>query len=567
MDNLPVETFQLICSSCSLHVLANLRLVSKTFRDRVDGSLTSRRSHAVPRSAILPKGKHDQNACYVRVALNRQHEPITVIFNRYNIRHNYLEFSQNSTPSVVEGSGIVSTPGSGSAAQNPYYDFSLGKLDLNLWEEQEKEAIALGSRPLAPPSTAETTATDPNDNVGRRGRRSSITQASIIRGTEHQIGQEIANSGPITPLSHTRPVRNALASSFGTASSSGTLASSLPWDNAAQGDNYMMRFARMMLGSTGTGPRSAQTRPGMTAAELAEEARQLIHTVDPEVLSSKKQYKFNLSPGVHFIGDNGFIMRYTMSLDPAARLLFKVDYIRVSWRWAASGVPAVLKPRLEEGLYIADPMTLEDPFPEQRIGRIYAERFNLLLREINRQEISHRVRGELALVGFDEKVLPRDFISVNLLSQPVLAWITRIDNNGARTKAQKERKETSQDASSSTQDEPQCDEDESCHSSDADWEDLTSQSNGGEGGLKVPSTGDAEDQEALQELLRSIKYNMGFLTARNIVEEMLAKEGYSRDLIWKYGIVRREMMGSVPEVAHAKQLLQKILASETAELK
>ncbi|KAG0001575.1 hypothetical protein BGZ80_001724 [Entomortierella chlamydospora] len=567
MDNLPVETFQVICSFCSLHVLANLRLVSKTFRDRVDGSLTARRSHATPRSAILPKGEHDQNACYIRVTLSRQHEPITVIYNRYNIRHNYLEFSQNSAPSVVDGLGIVPTRVPESATQNPYHDFSLGKLDLNLWEEQEKEAIASGSHPSPPPSTTETTEMDPSVNPGRRGRRSSITQASIIRRTEHQIGQEIASGGPITPLSQTRPVRNALASSFGTASPSGTLASSLPRDHAAQGDNYMVRFARMMLGSTGSGPQSAQTRPGMTAAELAEQARQLIHTVDPEVLSSKKQYKFILSPGVHFVGDNGFIMRYTISLDPTARLLFKVDYIRVSWRWVASGVPVVLEPRLKGGLYIADPMTRKDPFPSQRIGGIYAERYNLLLREIHNQEIDHRARGELALVGYDENVLPRDFISVNLLSQPVLAWITRIDNKRTWTKPPKERKETSdgdlsesQDASSSSQDGLQRDETESSDSSDSDWEDLTSP-----GGLKGPSTGDAEDQEALQELLRSIKYNAGYLTARNIVEEMLAEKGYSRDLIWKYGIVRREMMGPVPGVAHAKQLLQKILASEAAE--
>ncbi|KAF9400448.1 hypothetical protein BGX21_004284 [Mortierella sp. AD011] len=556
MNNLPVETFQVICSFCSLHVLANLRLVSKTFRDRVDGSLTARRSHATPRSAILPKGEHDQNACYIRVTLSRQHEPITVIYNRYNIRHNYLEFSQNSAPSaVVDGLGIVPTRAPESATQNLYDDFSLGKLDLNLWEEQQKEAIASESRPSPPPSTTETTEMDPSANPGRRGRRSSITQASIIRGTEHHIGQEIASGGPITPLSHTRPVRNALASSFGIASPSGTLASSLPRDHAAQGDNYMVRFARMMLGSTGSGPQSAQTRPGMTAAELAEQARQLIHTVDPEVLSSKKQYKFILSPGVHFVGDNGFIMRYTISLDPTARLLLKVDYIRVSWKWVASGVPVMLKPRLNGGLYFPDPMTREDPFPSQRIGGIYAERYNLLLMEIYNQEIDHRARGELALIGYDENVLSRDFISVNLLSQPVLAWITRIDNKRTWTKPLKERKETSdgdplelQDASSSSD------------SSDSDWEDLTSR-----GDLKGPSTGDAEDQEALQELLRSIKYNMGYLTTRNIVEEMLAEKGYSRDLIWKYGIVRREMMGPVPEVAHAKQLLRKILASEAAE--
>ncbi|KAF8981981.1 hypothetical protein BGZ46_001988 [Entomortierella lignicola] len=567
MESLPVETFQLICSSCTLQALANLRLVSKTFRDRVDGSLTARRVHAIPNQAILQLGNHDQSACYVRVALNREHDPITVVFNRYNPQHNYLEFSQNSTSVIIEGA--FSRPATEPTTQNTYYDFTMGKLSLNLWEQQRKEAAARKASPLPETPILQQDIAGSSSNSGRRVRRSSITQASLIRGTEHQIEQEIANNTPITPLSQIRPVRNALTSSFGTSSTSSTLTSSLPRDNVPQGDNYMKQFVRMMLGSTGTGPQNTQTRPGMTATELVEEARQLIHTVEPEVLSSQKQYKFNLTPGTHYLGDNGFIMRYSVSLNPSAQLLFKVDFIRVSWKWIISGVPAVLKQRVEEKqLYLADPMTLRDPFPQQRLGRIYAERYNLLLDEIEKQEIRHRVRGELALVGYDVTVIPRDYISVNLRSEPVLAWIMRVDSKEMKKKVRKDASYEDPTESKSTSiitpnETPDVEEE----SSDSDWEDILSQSKIDEGISTISldaSKEDSEDQEALQELLQGIKQNLGYLTARNILEEMLAKEGYSRDLIWKYGIIRRELMGSVPEVKHAKQLLQKILVSEAA---
>ncbi|KAF8940921.1 hypothetical protein EDD21DRAFT_365518 [Dissophora ornata] len=600
MDSIPLEAFQLICSFCSLHVLVSLRLVSKGFRDRVDGSLTARRTHAVPQRTITPTSKHDRTACYVRVTFNRQIDPITVVFNRYNIQYNYLEFVHLATPAVIKGSETDTStnalaPGATAGAQSMYFDFSLGRLDLNLWEEQRTQTVV---PPASSPSATITgptqllTATDMG--TGRsRARRSSITEASVIRVTEHEIQQELTNRGPITPMPKARPVRHAFTSAFGAASASSSVSSSIAAPHAngdAQGDNYMARFARMVLGSTGTaGPQNARTRPGMTAAELVQEAQQLIHKVEPEVLSFKKQYKFNLSEGVHYIGDNDFIMRYTMLQDtssPSPQLLFKVDYIRASWRWIASGIPIPIKTRkLQEGgtannspVDMSDRIAVEDPFPQERIGKIYARRFNRVLQEIRTQGVSQHVRGELALAGYDATLLPRDFISVNLRSGPVLEWITKADRKEFGSQLHK-RQIVGGDPG---QAELLLDEEprerlrvpsgiNTGDASDSDWEDLAPQTKIDKTKGKVDADGEplplednSEDEEALAELIHGMKRNLGFLSARNILEEMLASQGYSRELIWKYGIVRREMMGPVPDPQQAKQLLQKIVDSEAA---
>ncbi|KAF9106958.1 hypothetical protein BGX27_008933 [Mortierella sp. AM989] len=538
MDTLPAETFQLICSFCSLHVLSCLRLVSKDFRDLVDDSLTARRSHAIPISTILPKGNHDRSACYVRVTLKPQGAPVTVVFNRYSLQHNYLEFVQKTAAAPIESLGVASNDKS-----------TLGELDFNLWDEQQNEAASM----------------------------------------EHRIEQELASSGPITPLPHVRPVRNALMSTSGTSSassSSTTPVSSLPRDNTVQGTSYILRIAQMVLSSTGAGPQSDRTRSRTMDRQLRKAAHQLIHTGEP-----KKPYKFNLSLGVHYISDNDFIMRYSILRDPNpnASLLFVVDYIRVSWKWISSGAPAMMKSRPSEGqlpTHLADPMAQEDPFPEQRIGRIYAERFNMLLREIQRQEISHYVRGGLAFDGYDKTVLPRNFIWVNLRSEPVVSWITRIDDNGRRARQQKENEESSSDRrelrgdKSLSQDEPQYAEDESGHTSDSDWEDVLPQNKSSTSNSNISTENrDSEDRRRLEEVVQGMKSNMGYLTVRNIIEEMLVKEGYSRDLIWKYGIARRVLMDPILEMEDAnevndgkkvkdvkivKKLLQTLLDSEAA---
>ncbi|KAG0258988.1 hypothetical protein BG011_002883 [Mortierella polycephala] len=574
MDSLPLETFQLICSFCPLHVLASLRLVSKDFCDRVDGSLTARRMHAVPTKTVTTKDKHDHNACYIRLALNRQHEPIVAAFNRYSIRHNYLEFVQRTAPSAIDGSVFPgSSPSSTAAASIPtgsitYRDFTLGRLDLNLWEQQRETK-------LKPDNNA--TAGD-----GRRARRSSIGQIA-------SSAQAVTFSGS-SSSSTMHGSNTSQATTFG------------------QSDHYMTRFARMILGASGSGQAHAQTRAGMTTAQLVEEARQLIHTFDPEILSSRKQYKFHLTEGTHYIGDNDFIMRYTitgaapspssesltatevgvlngpdvLALNRSSGSLFKVDYIRVSWRWITSGTSPKAQTetrdlRLSEQL--KDPIAQEDPFPELRVGRIYADRYNRVLTAIAVQGVSHHVRGELALIGYDASVLARDFISVDLCSEPVLAWITR-DGQDEERRTKKNRATRSLvkmevllgHRSEDLLKVPS--EQEGGCESDSDWEDLGP-------GDKVETLADQDkdatepemddgdhddemDQEALDELLQSMKDNLGFLTARNVLEEMLATRGYKRALIWKYGVVRREMMGSVPDLQHANQLLQKIIDSETA---
>ncbi|KAF9566202.1 hypothetical protein EC968_003818 [Mortierella alpina] len=605
MDTLPLEAFQLICSFCSLHVLAQLRLVSRSFHDRVDGSLTARRTHAVPTKMITLKGKHDRDACYIRFTLFRQDDPITVVFNQYNPQHNYLEFVQKSKPAVIKESGrpvYASAPipdtvmSATAAAAGIYPDYALGKLDLNLWEQQRELVTAPTRLPHG------VGAEHASPTASPRARRSSITQASIIRGTENQIEQELASGGPVTPLTRVRPPRHHGTSASGTMSGpssgfSALLGASTPRETGGEGENHMMRFARMVLGFTGSGSNSAQTRPGMSAAELAEEARRLIHTVEPEVLSSQKLYKFNFSEGVHYVGDSDFVMRYTITVGPLPSgdqlttagegdvastteqdgdsapvqlyQLLQVDYIRVSWKWITSGMPSRVQAKQAGS---SNPEDLEDasvkcsPLLNLRIGRIYAARFNRILQEIKDKGVSQHVRAELAMQGYDVSMLPRDFISVNLFADPVLAWITKDD----RTINEVPLRQGREDQTGSSRGDKSLDRTSDGSEIDSDWEDLApgEKQSKGKGKGKDRATGlenedHSEDQKQLDELMQTLRDNVGLLTARNILEEMLAKRGYSRELIWKYGIVRREMMGIVPEPTQARQLLQKIIESES----
>lgn len=549
--------------------------MSKTFLDRVDGSLTARRSHAAPSKVILPKGEHDRDACYVRIAF-KSGGSVTVVFNRYHLQYNYLEFVQKTEPFVVMGPPLIPDDAPGAPGSTIYFDSTFGTLDLNLWEEQRAQfKNPANPTPPLPPSTstAGEGSSNPAAAARRTGRRSSITQASLIRGTEHLIQQELASSDPITPLSQTRPVRNATTAAFGISTAPPPPAG-LPRDNMGQGESYMARFARMMLGSTASETQPSQTRPGMSAAEVVEEARQLIHTVEPEVFASQKLYKFVLLEGVHYIGDNDFIMKYSVVQDPTAGRVFKVDYIRASWKWITAGIPVkgTKSTTPPPPPNFDDPVTVEDPFPEQRIGRIYAERYNRLLREIKKQELDQRIRGDLAIDGYDLTMLPRNFISINLRSEPVLEWITRLD----------------QAEPSPLNNLSGADDDGGV---EFDWEDLSSQSgmnlgqdrdkgkaksegndkDKGDDGTTQQREGSASEIEGqddddleLEKLLLSMKQNLGFLNARNILEEMLTHKGYPRELVWKYGFIRRELTGKVPEIQHAQQLVQKVINSEAA---
>lgn len=610
MDSLPLEAFQLICSFCSLHALANLRLVSKSFLARVDGSLTARRITARPAKIVAAKDKHDANACYIRVTLGRVHDPINVVFDNYNQEHNYLEFVQRSPPALVGSSRLfnspIATPSATSPApaitpalrdDNNSYDHTLGRLDLNLWEQQLLSQSETTQKPAPPPTAA-------------RPRRSSITQASVIRHTEYRMEQELATPGPITPVSQIRPVRNAFSSALGSSSTpSSSLLSTPPNRNIlGQNESYMARFARMVLGE------AEPTPTGPSAADLAEQARLLFHSVENEALSARKQYKFGLSEGVHYVGDQDFIMRYTMTFglekpeersqgataetqgqethepthlsfadiinqERPFRLMLHVDYIRVSWKWITCGASPIRVKARQAGVRVAesivDPMAQEHPLPHLRIGGIYAERFNRLLQEIKKQDASRHIRSELAMLGYDASILPRGFLSINLRSEPVLRWVTgESKHNDQEQQQDPQQVEVLLDEREVAPKASHGDE-----GLDSDWEDLATpvvaidskdkgkakQADVDETAQQTKELEDKADQAALEETVLEMKNNLGHLTTRQVLEEMLANQGYSRELVWKYGIVRRDLMGAVPEPGRADQLLKKIIASESTK--
>ncbi|KAG0338976.1 hypothetical protein BG000_003055 [Podila horticola] len=617
MDSLPLEAFQLICSFCSLHALANLRLVSKTFLARVDGSLTARRTTARPAKVVAAKDKHDADACYIRVTLNRVHGPINVVFDNYNQEHNYLEFVQRSPPALIGSSRLfntaIATPSSTTSPtpttitptlrDDNNNDHTRGRLDLNLWEQQLQSRSEATQKLTTPPPTA------------TRPRRSSITQASVIRHTEYRMEQELTTPGPITPVSQLRPVRNAFSSALGSSSTSSSSSSSSPSlrNTPGQNESYMARFARMILGE------AEPTPTGPSAVDLAEQARLLFHAVDNEALSATKEYKFGLSEGVHYVGDQDFIMRYTITFGleksedgyPGAttesqgetqeqtqlsfadiinqerplRLMLHVDYIRVSWKWITCGASPIKVKARQAGVRVAesiiDPMAQEHPLPYLRIGGIYAQRFNRLLQEIKKQDASRHIRSELAMLGYDASILPRGFLSVNMRSEPVLRWVTgqsleHGDLDQERHEQHPQQVEVLLDESEVAPKASHRDED-----LDSDWEDLATpvithidskgeEKANPENPIKIvePTTKASEmdkDQASLEETVLEMKNNLGHLTTRQVLEEMLANQGYSRELVWKYGIVRRDLMGAVPEPGRADQLLKKIIASESTK--
>ncbi|KAF9584627.1 hypothetical protein BGW38_005787, partial [Lunasporangiospora selenospora] len=588
-------------------------------------------------------------------------EPITVVFDSYNEEHNCLEFKQYPSTST------------------------LARMDLNIWEHQtESTASHLRRQEHEPAQLAGVT----------RTRRSSITQAGIVRTTEHQLEQELRSMGPITPLSNTGPVRNTLSSALvptpspaladpGSSSSvPAVMSPSLSFTTSATttssqddqtNESYMARFARRVLGETGyesamTNASVAisaimnqntvplQTRPGMDAVRLAEEARRLFYTVEKDVLPKLKQYKLDLTEGSHYFGDDDFVAHFTIGFefcDPPNDLAdevpsevafvvrtISIDYIRVAWKWILAGangqrVETVNGPSV-------DPLTVDDPMPNLRMGRIYAERFNRVLREIKNQDTSRYIRGELALLGYDASMIPRDYISVNMRSEPVLAWVARDIEKPLMIakpsssllleslRPELEEKSSSQKLRSGPQTPSETMEvllehgqsivaakstgktyeavshEENGDFSDSDWEDVAAESSrvnarhrvrspalaskessnndcertdlieatleevaeDAAAAAKVAAAAEAaaavqeEDEEILQRVVSDMKQNLGYLCARDILEEMLVVQGYARELVWKYGVVRRELMNTVPEPGYANQALQKIIKSE-----
>ncbi|KAF9924960.1 hypothetical protein FBU30_005176 [Linnemannia zychae] len=556
IENLPVEAFQHICRFCTLHELAALRTLSKRVRDLVDNSLTSRKTFATPSQKVQSKAPHDRHACYVRIILKREHEPINVVFSSYNKEHNYLEFTQKDTTRVRFEDVVDST---------------LGQLDFNNWEEQLKTAG------IPPPSSL---SQDSSSTTGQRPRRSSITQAGAIRATQAHIEQELNNGGPIAPMPTSRPT---LSSFFGSSANPSSPASTTTAPAAAgtvrQGVNFMAQYLRSALNSTGP-------QTGLSTEQLTQEALRAFHSVENEVLSSKKQYKFMLSEGTHYIGDDEFIVRYTikkvlpqeedesaLAPHPAPdlgdnqsnrpHLELKVDYIRASWRWISSGAPHSLQRNRATGKIDGQSTddgdnrqpweVLLDPMPELRIGRMYAHRYNLLLEEIGRQDVRSEVKRQLSELGYNYTCFSKDFIYANLRDEHVLRWITMEHFEEADAAA------AAATALQQGQDRKDLYD---------DWEMVENMSTSIQLSQYRAEAAKAErnkiDREALQNLVESLGDEMGYLTARNILEEMLAYKEYSRDLIWKYGVVRREMMGPVPNESEARKLLNKVTNSEAS---
>lgn len=531
IENLPAEAFQHICGFCSLHELAAIRTLSKRIRDLVDDSLTARNTFANPTEEVRSKQKQDPLACFISITLQRKHQPITAVFARYNKEHNYLEFTQRDNATVDLD---INTS-------------TLGRLDFNNWEMQ------LNGRSQKANESSSTA-------LQQRPRRSSITQAGSIRASQAYMEQELANGGPIQPMPTNQPI---LSSFFG--STPTPAAAPTPAATVRQGFNHMAQYVMSTFATAPT---------GLTTEQREQEARRLFHSVENEVLSSKKQYKFVLTEGSHFVGDDDFIVRYTITkkepvedenAEPTQpQLNFKIDYVRASWRWISSGAPKSLRSNKgkstagggDQGRGHQDDrepwQTQLNPLPELRVGKMYAHRFNMLLEEIGRQKVSLGVRGQLRDLGYDASLFPKKFIYANLRDEHVLRWITQehfeeTDREAAALKkAQEQERKTLYD----------------------DWEMVESMSTSQQLAQiradRIKADREKDDMAALQEMVELLEEEKGYLTARNILEEMLACQGYSKDLIWKYGVVRRDMMGPVPSQTEAKKLLTKVIDSEAA---
>ncbi|KAG0373796.1 hypothetical protein BGX24_011233 [Mortierella sp. AD032] len=611
--DLPTEVFQHLCRFCTLHELAALRNLSIRIRDLVDDSITSRKTFAKPYICVKskvkcspfrqpkfepskhveskekhsysrqvkpePERKHNPHSCYVHIAIKCNTKRITAVFTRYDKEHNYLEFKQKDPVRVEIG----------------HDNSTLGQLDFSNWEQQlETAKKAKNSRVNAlspsPLSSRDSSFTMP------RPTRSTFTQAGPISATQIHMEQELINGGPIPPITTSQPFMSSVFG-FSTTTRSATYTAGIGAGTPARFSdcNHMKQYVFNKFASTGS-------RTGKTTKQLRQEAFQRLSAVDNEVLPSKEQYRFDLTEGAHYTGDDDFIIRYTIkvvkpikdyegsaltatntaSTPPPTDTLadrdyleFKVDYISLSWRWIVTGAPKSLRHSSLPSIVVTTKkqdkdldkndddndendddeedkqpwQTLLSPLPDLRIGRMYARRLNMVLEEIGRQGVSPSVRGELRDLGYDTSLFPKNFVYANLRDEHVLEWVTEKhfgEIEAATTQKNAEEQKDGYD--------------------DREMVESTSFSNllSKHQAERVGQERDKADKAELEEMVERLKNKQGYLTARNILEEMLACQGYSRDLIWKYTIVRREMMGPVPSQSVAKKLLTIVIECEAA---
>ncbi|KAG0266175.1 hypothetical protein DFQ27_000127 [Actinomortierella ambigua] len=558
MENLPLETFQLVCSYCSLYTLAHLRLVSKSFLNKVDGSLNARRRqlgivHGKKRSASaaahksLVELKDPLKAGYITLALGKGRVPMEIAFNGYNPKYNYLEFIQKSPPvivSVPQTTAAVTPATQGinlSETSNPMAQYAiselrrqedlepttLGKLVLHSWEQDKRDRDA---NPLALDASTVATSSLTGASSAARPRRGSIGQAYAQQKAEAKEDQ--ANDA-----SYMGRLSRAF---WGATNLSGV-------DGGSSSSSSNSAGASNAVGSAITG------HP--TPDSLIQAAQSRFYANDPELSPQDRQYKFDLRPGEHYLGDSDFMMKYTVGKPIDSERLFEVDYIRVSWKWILSGIgpipgtgrtssplPSNASPPAAD-IYTsassspsAASSTTTPPSINKRLGGIYTERVQRVIDEVKKQGVSKVIRGELALQGYGEQMLPRDFLSVNLRAEPVLAWIMRMD----------------QDRLSGDRD---------------DWLEAETNDEDDEEVVMIVKENDKvfdvlqkseqdKDQQALEKMVEEMKDNLGYLTCRCILEEMLVGKGLSRSLVWSVGRVRRGLMDPVRSLAAAQDLLR-----------
>ncbi|KAK3824285.1 MAG: hypothetical protein J3R72DRAFT_17473 [Linnemannia gamsii] len=620
--DLPTEVFQHICRFCTLHELAAFRAVSKRARDMVDNSITSRKTFAEPHHGTIFGAKHNPYSCYVDISLAGRSRPFTAVFTRYNKEHNYFEFSQEHPDAArvkVEDE-----------------DSTLGQLYFSNWEHQLTSAKEARDARVSASFPSSSSSLQDSNSITSHPMIPTFMQAGPIHAAEIHAEQEL-NSGELIPPSPIFQAASIALFDFSETSllEPGTLlpaadtpmpaAETAPPDTDAdvpatgaflQGISHMTQYVMNTFAS-------ATSESGMGTEQFTQEATQRFSSIDGECLSSKKQYKFDLTEGAHYIGDDDFIIRYTIKnvhpamhiweeeeeenmvvvegedvemegvnvgtaaiIDPAATLAvasnhrhleFKVDFIRASWRWTASGVPKSLRPGsqpstvgttktqnqdLNKDDYDEDEdeddddeddrqpwQTLLTPLPDLRSGRMYARRFNMVLEEIGRQSVTTSVLGELKNMGYYPSLFPNKFIYANLYDENILEWVTEkhfedIDVLAALREAQEQK--------------DQCDTWETVEFTSASYQLSKYRTK------RAKEIRDKADRAVLEHMVELIKKNQGYLTARNILEEMLVYKGYSCDLIWKYGILRREMTGPVPSQAVASSLLTDVIVGDAA---
>ncbi|KAF9971435.1 hypothetical protein BGZ73_005625 [Actinomortierella ambigua] len=479
------------------------------------------------------------------MTLGKGRVPMEIAFNGYNPKYNYLEFIQKSPPNIVSvPQTTVSVPSSTqninlTATTNPMVQYavgelrrqedieatSLGKLVLHSWEQDKRDRDA---NPLCFNAATSTTSSASGTSSAERPRRGSIGQAYAQQKEEAKEDQA-NDAGYIGRLSRAFWGATSLGGTNGNSGNSG--------NSSASASN-----------ATNTSAAAAAAGNATTPESLIQAAQSRFYANDPELSPQDRQYKFDLRPGEHFLGDSDFMMKYTVGKPIDGERLFEVDYIRVSWKWILSGIGPI------PGTGRRTPSSFHDVSPtaamstpsasfKKRLGGIYTERVQRVIEEIQKQGVSKVVRGELAMQGYGEQILPRDYLSVNLHADPVVAWIMRTDP----------------DKLSGDRD---------------DWKDAETEDEGEDDEVvMVVKENDKvldvlqkieqdKDQQALEQMVGQMKGAMGYLTCRCVLEEMLASKGLSRSLVWSVGRVRRTLMDPVPPPALAQDYVRILEATD-----